>query len=140
MLKQADGTLNRLRNVVVLALKLGLGTVLICWLAWTGRFDARAYGTLLHKDAAYFLLGVFLGQWIMLLVPLVRWWLLVRAQGLPISLGEAIRIAWFDVSAIKMFPDESTTMFVGISMGATVFLYLLLVYAKTSFRLEGVKK
>lgn len=92
------------RKPLVLALKLALGTALIGLLIWSGRFDPRAYGALLHLGTAVFLLGVLLGQWIMLLVPFVRWWLLVRAQGLPISLGEAFRLGLMGAFANLFVP------------------------------------
>ncbi|HUT09433.1 MAG TPA: lysylphosphatidylglycerol synthase transmembrane domain-containing protein [Thermoguttaceae bacterium] len=74
------------------AAKLALGVGLVWWLIQSGRFDPGVYGALLQERTACFLLGVFLSQWIMLLVPFVRWWLLARATGLPISLGEAVRL------------------------------------------------
>jgi len=83
---------NAKRNPVVATAKLALGVALVWWLIRTGRFDPAVYNALLTERTACFLLGVFLSQWIMLLVPFVRWWLLARATGLPISLGEAVRL------------------------------------------------
>ena len=88
----ADHAAPRWKRPAAFALKLTIGCILIGWLLWTGRFDPRVYRELSTGRAAWCLLGVVAGQSVMLLVPLFRWWLLVRAQGLPITLGTAIRL------------------------------------------------
>lgn len=84
---------SRCPRAAILAIKLALAGALIWWLIWSGRFDPSVYKALFTGQTTCFLLGVFIGQGIMLFVPLVRWWLLLRTQGLPIPLGEAIRIS-----------------------------------------------
>jgi len=107
----------RWRKPLILALKLTLGGALIWWLIWSGRFDPSVYNALFAERTARFLLGVLVGQGIMLLVPLVRWWLLLRAQGLPISLGEAIRISLMGAFANLFVPG-------GLGIDGLRLLYL----------------
>jgi glycosyltransferase 2 family protein len=105
------------RKIAIVSSKLMLGIALIGWLAWTGRFDPRVYRDLFQKEAAFFLLGVFLGQAIVLLVPLFRWWLLVRAQGIPLSLTEAVRVSLMGAFANLFVPG-------GLGIDGLRLLYL----------------
>lgn len=100
------GTLprRRSRRALILASKLTLGIGLVGLLIWSGRFDPRAYSSLLHQRTAVLLLGVFVGQGVMLLVPLVRWWLLIRAQGVRITVGEAVRLGLMGAFANLFVP------------------------------------
>lgn len=72
--------------------KLGLGIVLIFWLLKTGRFQPSVYQEMLHGDRSTVLLIVLSTQCSMLLATLIRWWLLVTAQGIPVSLVESLRL------------------------------------------------
>lgn len=104
MFRHAETRPALMRNVAVCTLKLTFGVLLVWWLFATGRFDPNAYATVFSPDRVFFLAGIVFGQAIMLLAPLVRWWLLVRAQGLPISLTTAIKLGLMGAFANLFVP------------------------------------
>jgi len=72
-----------------LALKVTLAVALLWWLSWSGRLAVEPFWDL---QLGWTLVGVLVCQAVMLWVPIVRWYLLVRAQELPIGFVEALQI------------------------------------------------
>jgi glycosyltransferase 2 family protein len=97
----ADPDKRRLRRGLLLALKCALAAALVTWLWRSGRLDFRQ---LARVDLGGAMLGVVAGQVIAILVPMVRWGLLVEARDLKLSLRQITQIGLISYFASLILP------------------------------------
>jgi len=101
--EQARGTKRATRKTLaVFAVKSAIVAVLLGWLIASGSFSLQ---TLLGIRFGFALVGVFVCQALMLVLPLVRWHLLLRAQGLNIGLGRTLQIGFIGYFAALFLPN-----------------------------------
>lgn len=75
-------------------LKLLLGAAIVYWLVETGRFDIGVYRGLLSPSTTGYLVAALVTQALALTIILGRWWFLLKAQGINITLFECLRLGY----------------------------------------------
>src|SRR5688572_15071220 len=84
-----------------LAAKCAIAAGLVAWLWQSGRLD---FGQLARVRADGPMLGVLVGQLIVLVVPLFRWALLLRATGLSFTKRQITQIGLISYFAVMILP------------------------------------
>lgn len=94
-----------LKKSVMLVAKLLIAAVLITWLIRSGRLDFSVLG--LHAFGWMHLAGLFL-IFASMLLQCVRWWWLVRALGIDLTLPRAIQLSWIGVFFSLILPGATS--------------------------------
>lgn len=102
MMPKAEAT--RTRIFLIATVKMAVAAGLMWWLYSTGRFQPSIYAAILDEGTWLFLLAVIFAQCLMLLFPIVRWWILLRALDLQISFSEALRVSLMGAAANLFVP------------------------------------
>ena len=92
------------RKLFVLVVKLSIGLAILYWLTASGRFDYKVYGQLVEKRSGVFILGAMLTQMLAILLPQFRWWLLVRALNIPLTLIDILKLGFAGSFASILVP------------------------------------
>jgi uncharacterized protein (TIRG00374 family) len=90
--------------ILIAAVKVAIAAGLMWWLFSTGRFQPAIYSAIVKDGNWVFLIGVIFAQLLMLIFPIIRWWVLLRAVDLPISFGEALRVSLMGAAANLFVP------------------------------------
>ena len=89
---------------VVLMLKIGLGVGIVLWLVSSGRLDLSVYESLFRQRNAWILAGLVLVQFAAMSLLVGRWWLLVRAQQIELSLTDVLLLGYRGMYASLFLP------------------------------------
>lgn len=100
-LKNSDSKSKKHRNILTILIKWVVALILIYILFQSGRLD---YNYLLQTRIGWPLVGILIGQGLMLIVPLVRWYLLVRSRDFKLGFGKAIRIGFMGYFTMLYIP------------------------------------
>jgi uncharacterized protein (TIRG00374 family) len=92
------------RNILISVAKLALGVGLTYWLLASGRLDPTAFRKLSGSDAMWLLVGIVMAQLVSLVLVLARWWLLLRVQGIGLTLRSTLVISFRGVFAGLLVP------------------------------------
>jgi len=92
------------RVFLIVTVKLAIAAGLMWWLYSTGRFEPAIYTAILEEGTWLFLVGVIFAQYLMLLFPIIRWWILLRALDLQIPFSEALRVSLMGAAANLFVP------------------------------------
>jgi uncharacterized membrane protein YbhN (UPF0104 family) len=89
--------------VLATVVKGAIAVALLAWLFGSGQLDL---GYALRVDAVYVagLAAMFLG----FVIQTVRWWLLLRVVGVPMSLGRSFATSWVSQFFAQVLPGAST--------------------------------
>jgi uncharacterized protein (TIRG00374 family) len=93
----------RLKSAALFTVKGLIATGLVIWLVKSGKLDFR---TLAEVRLGWSLLLVFGAQTLMLALPLMRWFVLVRAQTLELTLGRALQVGMIGYFASLFLPSS----------------------------------
>ena len=108
---------SRHRGICVFGVKLAIGICLLGYLVYTGRFDPHVYENVLSGHHGWAILGVLVGQVAMMVLPMIRWWILLKALDIPLSLGESLRVSLMGCFANLFIPG-------GLGIDGVRLLYL----------------
>jgi uncharacterized membrane protein YbhN (UPF0104 family) len=100
----ATSAASHARRVITWAAKMALAGGCFAWLVYTGRLDlARLRMVSLSPEFLLLVVCVLAA----LAIPAVRWWCLLRSQGLNESLGDVLRLTWFGYFASLFLPGAA---------------------------------
>ncbi|MEX0676119.1 MAG: lysylphosphatidylglycerol synthase transmembrane domain-containing protein [Pirellulales bacterium] len=100
----APATNGYARRVLLWFVKMALAIACLAWLAYSGRLDlARLRVVSLSPELLLLLVCVMAS----LVIPAVRWWCLLKAQGLSESLAYVLRLTWFGYFASLFLPGAA---------------------------------
>ena len=106
-----------MRKLLILTFKLALGLAILYWLIIKGRLDYTVYREVLAGPNGWLLLGVLAGQGFSIVLMLARWWILLQAQDIPISLRHVLGIGFRGAFANLFVPG-------GLGVDGMRLLYL----------------
>jgi uncharacterized membrane protein YbhN (UPF0104 family) len=94
----------RARRVVTWAIKMALASGCFAWLTYTGRLDLARLRIVSPSWELLLLVFCVIAS---LVIPAVRWWCLLRAQGISESLADVLRLTWFGYFASLFLPGAA---------------------------------
>jgi len=123
------GSMNqRTKTVLASVVKFAIPAVIIAWLLW--RMEPEQWSQLHEQPKNHLLLGsALLVALSALLVSFLRWWLLVRCQGITLSVVEALRLS--SIGFLLCFVSAG-------SVGGDLFKAIFLARRSRGKRFEAV--
>lgn len=145
-----------MKKVLVVALKLGISVAILAYLVYQAHAN-EVFPDLVAREKNWSLLAAACAVYVIaLVVTIVRWWYLVRALGIPLSLRESFRLGFLGflfnlapmgivggdlLKAVMMgrhFPERRAESLVTVFVDRVIGLYVLFLVATVAIFATGL--